>query len=79
MKPLRKNVIVSRVEPKLTTESGIILKNPLEPDHALVEAIGNEVTEVAVGEHVMVDWNKTVEIESNRYVIDVDEIVFVFE
>ena len=55
MKPTRDNVLISRVEPNLTTESGIILKNPLEPDRALIKGIGPDVTEVSVGEKTMVD------------------------
>lgn len=79
MKPTRDNVLISRVEPNLTTESGIILKNPLEPDRALIKAIGPEVTEVSVGEETMVDWNKAVQVGDNEYIIDINDIVMVFE
>lgn len=79
MKPVKNNVIVSRVEPVLTTESGIILKNPIDVDRALVESIGPDVTEVSVGEKVMIDWNKARVVEDDLYLIPVTEIVFVFE
>ena len=79
MKPVKNNVIVSRVEPVLTTESGIILKNPIDVDRALVESIGPDVTEVSVGEKVMIDWNKARIVEDDLYLIPVTEIVFVFE
>lgn len=79
MKPLRNNVIVSRIEPKLTTESGIILKNPLDVDQALIEAIGPDVTEVVVGERVCLDWSKSKEIEPNKYIVPITEVAFVYE
>lgn len=79
MKPTRDNVLISRVEPNLTTESGIILKNPLEPDRALIKGIGPDVTEVSVGEETMVDWNKAVSVGDNEYIIDINDIVMVFE
>lgn len=79
MKPTRNNVIISRNEPELTTSSGIILRDPLNPDRATIEAIGPQVNEVVVGEEVMVDWNKCVEIDKNRYLISEDDIVFIFE
>ena len=78
-KPLNKNVIVSRIEPKMETESGIILKSPLEPDRALILAIGSEVTEVSVGEEAILDWNKSKELEKNIYMVPVEEIVLVIE
>lgn len=79
MKPTRNNVLISRVEPNLTTESGIILKKSLEPDRALVKAIGPEVTEISVGETTMVDWNRAVSIGDNEYIIDINSIIMVFE
>lgn len=78
-KPLNKNVLVSRIEPKMETESGIILKSPLEPDRALILAIGSEVTEVSVGEEAILDWNKSKELEKNIYMVPVEEIVLIIE
>jgi co-chaperonin GroES (HSP10) len=79
MRPIKKNVIVERVEPNLTTDSGIILKSPLDVDQAVVISVGPDVTEVSVGERVCLDWNKSKEIEKNVFLIPVEEIAFVYE
>lgn len=79
MKPTKNNVLVSRVTPTLETESGIILRESLNPDRALVEAIGPDVTEISVGEEAMVDWNRSTDIGDGKYIISIDNIVMVFE
>lgn len=79
MKPVQNKVILSRIDPVLTTESGIILKNPIDVDKALIEAIGPDVKYVSVGDNVMVDWSKTARIDDNLFVTVEDEIVFIFD
>lgn len=79
MRPIRNNVIVSRITPKLTTESGIILKSNLEVDQALVESIGEDITEVSVGDRVVLDWGKTKDLQDNLYLISINDIALVLE
>ena len=79
MNPTRNNVLVVRKDPILTTESGIILKNPIDVDRAIVKAIGPDVTEVSVNDEVMLDWNKAIDIDDGTYIIPVTEIVMILE
>ena len=78
MQPLQNKVIVERIEKELTTESGIVLQSGEGPDFARVTAIGPDVTEVAVGEKVLIDWNKAVK-SGDIYVVAENNIIFVVE
>lgn len=78
MKPVRNNVLVRRLQSSKETESGIILKSSLEPDRAVVEQIGTDVTEVSPGEEVMLNWNKAVDVGSDLFIISQDEIIMAF-
>jgi len=79
-RPLGKNVIVSVIDGGKETESGIILQTSIEPDRGLVKAIGNEVTQVSVGDQVFMDWNKTIKLEDEElWLISEDNIVWVYE
>lgn len=83
--PLRKQVLIAQVARKTTTDSGIIIeqaRSVLDNETARVLAIGSEVTEVAVGDEVIVDWSKgnpiTVDGEQ-RVVIKEEFIIAVLE
>lgn len=78
-KPLRDNIIVEKQEKNLTTSSGIILKSNDEADKAKVIAIGPEVTDVAVGEILLVNWNKAKKIQNDTYQINIQDVIGVFE
>jgi co-chaperonin GroES (HSP10) len=59
--PLRKQVLIAQVARKTTTDSGIIIEHArsvLDNETARVLAVGSEVTEVAVGDEVLVAWEK---------------------
>ena len=79
IRPLNKNVVVTRVAAAKETASGIILKRSDEPDLAIVEAVADDVTEVVVGEKTLVNWNKATKYSDEQYVISVDEIILVLE
>lgn len=79
VKPLRNNVIVTRLIKDTTTAAGIILQTNQEPDQAEVVSIGPEVDEVVVGEKLLINWNKAYKIEKETYRISVDDIVAVFD
>jgi co-chaperonin GroES (HSP10) len=77
--PLRNNVIVEKLEKELTTSSGIILKSTDEADKAKVIAVGSEVTDVAVGNTILINWNKAIKLMDNLYQVNVNEVVAIFE
>ena len=77
--PLRNNVIVEKLEKELTTSSGIILKSSDEADKAKIIAVGSEVTDVAVGNTILINWNKAVKLMDNLYQVNVNEVVAIFE
>lgn len=78
-KPTGKNVLIERIPAAKETSSGIILKSSEEPDKAKILAIGTEVTEVTIDEIAVVNWNTATKIEDELYIINVDNIVLVFE
>jgi co-chaperonin GroES (HSP10) len=79
IKPLHKNVIIERQEKDLTTESGIILQSNDEADKGLVLAIGSEVTDVSVGDIVLINWNKASKFSDNQWKVTEEDIIAVFE
>ena len=79
IRPLNRNVLVTRVAAVKETASGIILKRSDEPDLAIVEAVADDVTEVVVGEKTLVNWNKATKYSDEQYVISIDEIILVLE
>jgi co-chaperonin GroES (HSP10) len=78
-KPLRDNIIVEKLEKDLTTASGIILKSNDDADKAKVIAIGPDVTDVALNEVLLVNWNKAKKIENNTYQINIQDVIGVFD
>ena len=78
-KPLFDKVIVERIAPELKTSSGIILRSTQEPDRAKILAIGPDVTEVAVGEVCLLNWNAAVKAGEDQYVVAIEHVVFVYE
>jgi co-chaperonin GroES (HSP10) len=78
-KPLRDNIIVEKLEKDLTTASGIILKSNDDADKAKVIAIGPDVTDVALNEVLLVNWNKAKKIENDTYQINIQDVIGVFD
>lgn len=78
VRPLRNTVLLERVKNDMTTDSGILLTRSDDADKAKVLAIGPAVEEVAVGDIVLVNWNKSIRAGDN-FIAPVTEIVFVFE
>jgi chaperonin GroES len=84
LKPLGKKVILELIEKEKVSAGGIVLAkaDPTEANRGTVIAIGPEVTEVAVGEQVLPNWNaakKTKMDDQDFYFISEDDIVLVFE
>lgn len=78
-RPTGRNVLIERIAASKETASGIILKSTQEPDRAKIIAIGAEVDEVAVDEVGVVNWNTATKVEDELYIINVDNIVLIFE
>jgi co-chaperonin GroES (HSP10) len=85
VQPLRSKVIVAENYIESKSESGIILDgidSLRQTPHATVLAIGPDVTDVAVGDVVMLEWNKATIITvdgAQRAVIDQSNIMMVLE
>ena len=85
VKPLKKNVLLAEVKRENTTASGIVIEGAQglgESKTAKVIAIGPDVTLVAVGDTVYLEWNKAkvVTIDgAQRVMVDEENIVGVLE
>ena len=85
IKPIKKNVLVAENKGEVKTESGLILDGATsvrESRTGTVLAIGPDVTMVAVGDKILLDWTKgsVVKIEdTQRVMINEDHIVAVME
>lgn len=77
MYPTRNNVLVNKVLASRETESGIILKSSDEPDRGIVEQVGPEVSEVSIGDTVILNWNKATQVENDLYIVCIDDIIMV--
>jgi co-chaperonin GroES (HSP10) len=78
MKPLRDNIIVTRIAAEKQTASGIILKHTEGPDRAKVISLGPKVDEVSVGDEVLLNWNRAVKIEGEDYIVPINEVIFIY-
>ena len=78
-RPTGSNVLIERIPAPKQSAGGIILKSSDEPDRAKIIAIGPDVTDVAVDEITIVNWNHARKIEDELYMIPITEIVMVIE
>jgi co-chaperonin GroES (HSP10) len=85
VRPLRKKVLIAENKSEVKSESGIILDGATsvrESKRATVLAVGPEVTEVKVGDVVLVEWAKATAVkvgDVQRAMIEQEHIVAVFE
>jgi chaperonin GroES len=81
IKPLNNNVIIKRIKKEEVSSGGIVLPggDRDEADRALVEAIGPDVTDVKVGDTVLVNWQKAPKIEGELYKVIMEDIIGIFE
>ncbi len=79
MYPTRNNVLVKKIPSSKETESGIILRSSDEPDRGMVEQIGPDISEVSIGDIVILNWNKATHTESDLYIVSVEEIIMIIE
>ena len=84
-KPLKDKVLVAENNSEVKSESGIILDNAnsvRESKTGTVLAIGPDVTEVQVGNKILLDWSKASVVkidDAQRVVIKEADIVAVLE
>ena len=84
-KPLKDKVLVAENNSEVKSDSGIILDNAnsvRESKTGTVLAIGPDVTEVQVGNKILLDWSKASVVkidDAQRVVIKESDIVAVLE
>lgn len=82
IKPAKTYVLIAEIKRKECTESGIIISAALDTQQAKILAIGPDVTEVSVGDTVLVVWNnaKVVLIDNmQRVMLKEEDIIAVVE
>lgn len=80
MIPLQNKILVKRIQPTLTTESGIILKSTINADEALVVSVGPLVTDLKPNDTVILDWEYTTSLEENDlYILEDKHVAMVIE
>jgi co-chaperonin GroES (HSP10) len=78
IKPLSSKIAVERIAAEKQSSGGIILQSTQEPDRAKVVALGPKVTEVEVGDVVLLNWNGAIKAEDNLFVIDIEHVIFIY-
>lgn len=78
--PIRKQVLVAQIARKTVSSGGIIIegaRSVSDNETARVLAIGSEVTEVAVGDEVIVDWSKgnPITVDGEQRVVIKEEFI----
>ena len=84
LSPIKKNVIVELIQKEKVTDSGIVLASadPEEVSRGIIVAIGPDVTDVAVDDIILANWNaarKTKYEDKELYIVPEDQIVLIFE
>lgn len=83
IQPIGKKLAVVKLKSETQTESGIFIAKGIETvDKAKVIAIGPEVTEVKVGETVLINWNSAAQTTIDGipvYILKEEDVVGVFE
>lgn len=80
IKPLKTKVALHQIDNEVTSSSGLVImggdKNTPE---GMVIAIGPQVTDVVVGNRVMVDWAKATYVGNDVLIVEQEHITAVFE
>jgi chaperonin GroES len=84
IRPLKDRVACVRLKKTTKTDSGIILtkEDSAEVDQAEVVAVGPTVTQVSIGDKVLIDWNKASVATIDgipTYVVAEEHVVGIFE
>jgi co-chaperonin GroES (HSP10) len=74
IKAIKKRCIIERIEAEKVTAGGIVLQHSQEYNpRAKILSVGEQVTEVKVGDVIVLDWRNTVPLKYN------DQTYFVTE
>jgi len=77
MRAIGKNIIVSKQEAQTTTSGGIIFTDNSRATMARVIAVGDEVTNVTVGENLIINWGAANPVkleEETNFIIHIDNV-----
>lgn len=77
IKPLRSDVLFRKIESKLSTDFGLILRDPIEVDRAIVIAVGPLVTQISPNDIFIADWTKIKYNDNDLYIISENDIAIV--
>jgi co-chaperonin GroES (HSP10) len=80
IKPLKTKVALHQIDNEIKSEGGLfIVGGERETPQGVVIAIGPEVTDVEVGQTVMVDWAKATHVGDGVLVVEQVNIIGVYE
>lgn len=77
--PLGNKILVERIAAERQTSTGIILQSSSEPDRAKILAIGPDVDEVSVGDIALIDWNKATKVDTEKFIISIENVVLIYQ
>lgn len=80
IKPLKTKVALHQIDNEVKSSSGlVIMGGDKETPEGMVIAIGPQVTDVIVGNRVLVDWAKATHVGDGVLVVEQEHITAVFE
>lgn len=80
IKPLKTKVALHQIDNEVTSSSGlVIMGGDKDTPEGMVIAIGPQVTDVVVGNRVMVDWAKATYVGNDVLIVEQEHITAVFE
>jgi co-chaperonin GroES (HSP10) len=79
IRPLATKIAVERIAAEKKSAGGILLQSTEEPDRGLVVALGPKVTEVEVGDQVLLNWNGAMKSgEEGVFVVDIEHVILIY-
>jgi co-chaperonin GroES (HSP10) len=79
IRPLATKIAVKRIASEKQTSGGIILQSSEEPDRAEILALGPDVTQVEIGDQVLLNWNGAMKSgEEGVFVVDIEHVVLIY-
>jgi len=79
IQPLSSKIAVKRIASLKQSAGGIYLQRTEEPDRAEVLALGPKVTEVEVGDIVLLNWNGAIKSgELDTYAVDIEHVILIY-
>jgi co-chaperonin GroES (HSP10) len=80
IKPLKTKVALHQIDNEVKSSSGlVIMGGDKDTPEGMVIAIGPQVTDVVVGNRVLVDWAKATYVGNDVLIVEQEHITAVFE